>query len=274
MGAWGTAIFSDDIAADVRDDFKDKIANGKTPLDATNEMIDENQAILEDNDDAAVFWLSLAAAQWKLGRLVNFVKQKAIEIIDSGQDLERWGEDLRQLKQRKLVLEKLKVQLNSEQPAPKKIYLPFISDTILEIGDLVLYKHPSGKNAYLKVVEISEDKGGKDPRVQILDYFDHEPLNMALLDNTGFKEKIQKIIIDDQEVEKKIGKTFRLGCYSKRESEPVHKMKVIKKGIPIQKDKGTCWFVWWKDFDNYLEKLFKNYLTIIVKKDGIFEVQE
>ncbi|MBK8562507.1 MAG: hypothetical protein IPN76_03970 [Saprospiraceae bacterium] len=64
MGAWGTAIFSD--AADVRDDFKDKTANGKTPLDATNEMIAENQAILEDNDDAAVFWLSLAAAQWKL----------------------------------------------------------------------------------------------------------------------------------------------------------------------------------------------------------------
>jgi hypothetical protein len=272
MGAWGTAIFSD--AADVRDDFKDKTANGKTPLDATNEMIAENQAILEDNDDAAVFWLSLAAAQWKLGRLVDFVKQKAIEIIGSGQELERWGEDLKQLKQRKLVLEKLKVQLNSEQPTPKKIYPRFISDTILEIGDLVLYKHPSGKNAYLKVVEISEDKGGKDPRVQILDYFEHEPFNMVLLDNTGFKEKIQKIIIDDQEVEKTIGKTFRLGYYGKRESEPVQKLKVIKKGLPVEIDKGYCWFVWWKDFDDYLEKLFKNNLTPIVKKDGFFEVQK
>ncbi len=274
MGAWGTAIFSDDIAADVRDDFKDKIANRKTPLDATNEMIAENQAILEDSDDAAVFWLSLAATQWKLGRLVDFVKQKAIDIIDNGQDLERWRADLRQLKQRKVVLEKLKVQLNSEQPPPKKIYPPFISDTILEIGDLVLYKHPSGNSAYLKVVEIFEDKGGKHTKVQILDYYDHETFDMVLLSNTGFKDKISKVIVDDQEVEKKIGKTFMLGCYSKRESEPVHKIEVIKKGIPIEKDKGSCWFVWWKDFDDYLEKLFKNNLTIIVKKDGMFEVQE
>ena len=274
MGAWGTAIFSDDIAADVRDDFKDKIAAGKTPLDATNEMIAENQAILEDNDDASVFWLSLAAAQWKLGRLVDFVKQKAIEIIDNGQELERWREDLKQLKQRKLVLEKLKIQLNSEQPAPKKIYPRFISDTILEIGDLVLYKHPSGKNAYLRVVGISEDKGGKRPRVQILDYYNHKPFDMALLDNIGLKAKISKIIIDGNEVSTSIGKTFVLCCYSKQKSEPLHKIEVIKKGIPIQKDKGTCWFVWWKDFDDYIEKLFKNNLTIIAKKDGFFEVQE
>lgn len=57
-----------------------------------------------------------------------------------------------------------------------------------------------------------------------------------------------------------------LGCYSKRESEPVHKIEVIKKGIPIEKDKGSYWFVWWKDFDDYLQKLFKNNLTIIVKR--------
>lgn len=81
-----------------------------------------------------MFWLSLAATQWKLGPLVDFVKQKAIDKNHNGQDLERWRADLRQLKQRKVVLEKLKVQLNSEQPPPKKIYPPFISDTILEVA--------------------------------------------------------------------------------------------------------------------------------------------
>ena len=55
MGAWGTAIFSDDTAADTRDAFTDFIADGLTPPQATDRLIRESADILEDKDDAGVF---------------------------------------------------------------------------------------------------------------------------------------------------------------------------------------------------------------------------
>ena len=51
----------------------------------------QNLRILSnDEDEACVFWLALAATQSKLGRLIDLVRDRAIEIIDSGADLRRW----------------------------------------------------------------------------------------------------------------------------------------------------------------------------------------
>src|SRR4051812_29356245 len=108
MGAWGTAIFSDDIAADTRDAFTDFVAEGLTSTQATDRLIAESSELLDDEDDAAVFWLSLAATQWKTGRLVKSVRDRAIVIIESGMDLRRWEENSRaEINQRKKHLEKL-----------------------------------------------------------------------------------------------------------------------------------------------------------------------
>ena len=35
MGTWGVAIFSDDLAADIRGDFRELIGDGLTPSEAT-----------------------------------------------------------------------------------------------------------------------------------------------------------------------------------------------------------------------------------------------
>lgn len=122
MGAWGTPIFSDDTAADTRDAFTDFIAEGMPPADATDRLIAESADILADDDDSAVFWLALAATQWKLGRLLDSVRDRAIEIIDSGADLRRWEENPKaEIKQRKTHLEKLRIQLLSPLPKPIKL---------------------------------------------------------------------------------------------------------------------------------------------------------
>src|SRR5262249_5388448 len=122
MGAWGTAIFSDDTAADTRDAFTDFIADGLTPRQATDRIIKESADILEEEDDAGVFWLSLAATQWKLGRLVDRVRDRAIAIVESGTDLHRWEENPKaEINQRKKHLEKLDKQLLSPPPPPKKV---------------------------------------------------------------------------------------------------------------------------------------------------------
>ncbi len=67
MGAWGVAIFSDDLAADIRDDFRELIGDGLTPSEATDRLMEEYRSALDDSHELPVFWIALAVAQWKLG---------------------------------------------------------------------------------------------------------------------------------------------------------------------------------------------------------------
>ncbi len=70
MGAWGTAIFSDDFAADLRDDFKVFIGDGLTSEEATEKLKKQYSTALRDVEEGPVFCLALAATQWSLGRLI------------------------------------------------------------------------------------------------------------------------------------------------------------------------------------------------------------
>ena len=60
MGAWGTAIFSDDTAADIRGDYKDYIGDGLSPIAGKEKILLEWKEFLNDPDEAPVIWLSLA----------------------------------------------------------------------------------------------------------------------------------------------------------------------------------------------------------------------
>ncbi|UKS27986.1 MarR family transcriptional regulator [Paenibacillus sp. HWE-109] len=84
MGAWGPAIFSDDLTCDIRNDFKDLIAAGLSSEEVTKKLFDSYDIKKVDPEEYNVFWLSLAATQWKVGRLSEEVKVRAIEIIDNG----------------------------------------------------------------------------------------------------------------------------------------------------------------------------------------------
>lgn len=48
MGAWGTAIFSDDVACDIRDDYKELIGEGLSNEDATNQLIENYSGTIND----------------------------------------------------------------------------------------------------------------------------------------------------------------------------------------------------------------------------------
>ena len=78
MGAWGPKLYQDDVAEDVRDYYKDQLKRGKTNEEVTNELIEDNYDIIQDEDEAPVFWFALADTQWNLGRLLPSVKEKAL----------------------------------------------------------------------------------------------------------------------------------------------------------------------------------------------------
>jgi hypothetical protein len=118
MGTSGTALFADDVACDVRDEFVERLRSGADPAAATQAMLQGFADIIADVDDGPVFWLALAATQWKYGCLADDVRTRAVEVIDGGVDLARWSGAA--ASRRKAVLEALREQLGAVQPPLRK----------------------------------------------------------------------------------------------------------------------------------------------------------
>lgn len=239
MGCWGTAIFSDDVACDIRDDYKELIGDGLSNEDATSQLIEDYNATITDYEEGPVFWLALAATQWKCGRLLDSVKSKAVEIIDNRIDLRRWEEDKKLLQKREKVLVDLKKQLNNPMPTPQKIPKRFKAICEFEIGDAIRYRLLSGKFIVLILVELFTDKGGTHPYFEVCDWI-------------GFQipkaEDINKLPIIKQE------SCLGIGMINAREY-PKDRISLIAKNVEI---KSNCrgLFTLWRYLDNHLEEKY------------------
>jgi len=173
MGAWGTAVFSDDTACDVRDDYMDCLGDCLTGAQATERLLSKWASSLEDQDEAPVFWLALAATQWKHGRLESHVLQKALNVIDNGSDLVKWKSSP-DYRKRQGVLEKLRATLVSPQPPEKHVRKRFRDVNDWRVGDLVTYRLASGHLIILRVIGHHTDRGGTSPISELLDWVGHE----------------------------------------------------------------------------------------------------
>jgi hypothetical protein len=170
MGAWGAGVFSDDTACDVRDNYLDLIGDGMSGVEATKKLLHEWSGTLDDPDEGPVFWLALAATQWKNGRLEDLVLQRALIIIDSGTDLARWEANSRNYKARQKVLENLRAQLTSPQPPEKRISKRFRHSNDWPVGDLISYQLVSRRLVLFRVIGHHSDKGGTAPICELLDW--------------------------------------------------------------------------------------------------------
>ncbi len=163
MGAWGANLYQDDVALDVKDEYKDNLRRGKTNEEAMQEIIDKYQELLEDEEDRGVFWLALADTQWNLGRLDDQVKEQALEIIELGTDLKRWEVNEKLYNKRKEILEKIKEKLLSPQPEEKRMPKYRTYKCEWENGDVFAYqlkseyaKEQGLEDRYLIIQKIDE----------------------------------------------------------------------------------------------------------------------
>ena len=163
MGAWGANLYQDDVALDVKDEYKDNLRRGKTNEEAMQEIIDKYQELLEDEEDRGVFWLALADTQWNLGRLDEQVKKQALEIIELGIDLKRWESNEKLYNKRKEILEKIKEKLLSPQPEEKRMPKYRTYKCEWENGDVFAYqlkseyaKEQGLEDRYLIIQKIDE----------------------------------------------------------------------------------------------------------------------
>lgn len=121
MGTWGAEIFQNEVSEGVKTDYKNMLKVGMSDNDALKEILANSNDYLEDDGDKFDFWFGLALIMSDLGRLTEEVKNTAVELIDSGGDLFRFEDNKREMKKRKVALEKLRDKLVGEQPERKNI---------------------------------------------------------------------------------------------------------------------------------------------------------
>ena len=159
-------MFSDDFALDVREAWRDAVLETGDADAAFATVAKTFEADIDDSEDAAVFWIALAAAQYETGRLGDEVRDRALMIIDRGDDLARW-DDADRAKRAK-VLERLRGKLSGPQPAPKRIRRPRAYDVLFDPGDVVLLRNPSSGRAGLVYVVDRYDSRTPAPVVELL----------------------------------------------------------------------------------------------------------
>ena len=247
MGAWGTAIFSDDTAADVRDAFRDYVGDGLSPEKATSKLKKEYASSLKDPDEAPAFWLGLATTQCNLGRLLPEVLAAAIRVIDDGTDLRRWDEDKAAQKKRQAVLDQLRLKLLSPPPAAKKVTKQYREANSWIVGQLIGYRMTNGQVCVFRVIGHHEDNGGRSAVVELLDWAGPEVPDLKTLHRCRLRPNCHPKYSDITQ--------FLLGGTSKR-GFPAN--RVIETDLvlkPPQRPNGFTVFLW-QYLDRELHEFF------------------
>lgn len=146
MGAWGTGLYSSDMAADMRATIKSVL---RLPFDEDRivDVLRESEpgtADNPDNEDYTTFWLVIADQFEKRGVAHAPTRDKALAIIDRGDDLammERRGMKLADLRKRGAKLAELRARLASASRISKpRATMTEPEPYVLELG--VLYACP------------------------------------------------------------------------------------------------------------------------------------
>jgi hypothetical protein len=160
MGAWGTAISSNDTFEDIYADFFDLYNDGLEVAEISKWLIDNNKETIDDPDDSDNFWFALAKAQWQCKQLDESLYERVKEIIETDANIEIWrqlGAEEKEIKKRKLVLEKFLKEISSEKPKAKPRKKKIIRQPIFEKGDCITFQFDNGNYGGVVVLEAIKD---------------------------------------------------------------------------------------------------------------------
>jgi hypothetical protein len=243
MGTWGVAIFSDDLAADIRGDFRELIGDGLTPSEATDRLKSEYASSLDDPNEMPVFWIALALAQWKLGRLDENTKKMALQVIDDGTDLARWDDEKSRAK-RATVLAKTRAELLAALPPAKRVPRTIREANEWQLGETIGFQLLSGKWTMFRVIGHHTDKGGRFAVCELLDWVGEAFPSKALVAELQIKKEdtprgISQFLFQEPRKKREQARVVRLGITT----------------TPQQKLGGYTALIW-PYVDNQLKEIF------------------
>jgi hypothetical protein len=185
LGVWGTDLFSDDVACDVRDHYRELLEDGVEDGAAAQLTVEKFRAYLEESDGVAL--LAFAVTQSKLGRLDPDIRDRALAVLDRGADLEIWERDNpKLLPKRRAMLEKARAQLTGQQPPRRRLRPPKRSNSGLAAGDVLALALPR-RVTLLRVVRVRSHRRGETPVLEELDFEGTEVPSRDALEHMGPK---------------------------------------------------------------------------------------
>lgn len=131
MGMWGSELYQNDTALDVKDEFEELYNAGNPVQTITDKLTEEYKSIMGDAEEEPLFWWALADTQWKLGVLMPGIKEKALYWIEKGRDTPQ---------NRSMDMSDLRAKLLSPQPPVKKPRKKRTYKCQWKLGDVFAYR--------------------------------------------------------------------------------------------------------------------------------------
>jgi hypothetical protein len=166
VGVWGTDLFTDDAACDVRDHYRELLEDGVEDDAAARICLEKFRGYLDESEGIGL--LALAVTQSKLGRLDPGIRRQALAVLDRGADLATWERDNpKLLARRRTMLERVRAQLTGPQPPRKRVKPPKRISSGLAAGDVLAFTLPR-RVALLRVVRVRPHRRGETPVLEEL----------------------------------------------------------------------------------------------------------
>ncbi len=269
MGVWGAGIFDSDTGLDIRDEFRDMMGDGISVDQAVAKLVEDYDPD-DCEEEAAEFWLALAATQIETGRLSKQVKDRALDIIENETGLAAFARDCPdELPARKRAIRRLEKRILGAQKKPTKIKKAFVDTIEWEAGDGLAYQLRSGKWTGLKVREVIREPKHQEAFYEVMDIYQETMPTAEEMRGAGIRlSSITKRYLQEIEEknwflkrrQRKKQQTFFMGwsvfllCRSGVRDQPGGKLVRVAQGLAWEKygdNEGTV-FGGWKDLDEFL----------------------
>lgn len=124
MSIDGVKVIDSDDGYDIYNYIVESYKDGENIDHIIATILGEESNYCTDSFYTEIYWTAFAYSLWKVGHLPEKIKNKALEVIEKGADDLWLNLDAKAQKQRQKVLEKLAVQLQSENLRPIKVPKP------------------------------------------------------------------------------------------------------------------------------------------------------
>ena len=167
MSVWGPGIFESDIAADIRDVYRELLLDGMDDDQAASRVLEDFADALADPDDGGSFVIALAVTMHKVGRARDDITARAIAAIDAGP--EAWWAETKAKRAREKVLTNARELLTGPQPPRRRLRRPWQEETSLRPGDVLALK-TDPNYVLLRVANLRKSQFGASPVFATLDF--------------------------------------------------------------------------------------------------------
>ncbi len=145
MGAWGTAISSDDTVLDIVSTYKDTLKKTQSYSKARESVEEQYSSEVLDEEEQHLYWLALAEVQWKYDNLDEDVILNVKTIISKGKGLELWREEGNKiLLKREKVLEVFLKKISGRNTKPTKMPKIIKRKVLFQDGDCLSIERING----------------------------------------------------------------------------------------------------------------------------------